>query len=318
MLTFRFFTLNESIRQGLPHITTMDHEQFHNLTKTGKIHFDDVTEKTDGQTMMMGHDEHGFYTQSSGSGNEKMRKPEDYADRAKRRSQETGKPLDLTAPKAFGHIHKILQGNEKLQSYLGKKHKTTGEEVKVRGESFYKPWARPSDTKKGEVKFVGTSYDPSHMGTVGKFVLHTKLPENAQHNPEEFKKLSDKDINFDDDIIKHKGGSVNVSTEHKAFKSLNHDLLKARTTKTNKSDKEAETEKFNKIKTAVSAKVDEHVKSLNIAPKWGSGTEGAVIHPTNKNADAPRFKVTSDAFRKYRASDDAKNIKSKRPTDENV
>lgn len=311
MLTLKGFILSESIRQGLPHITTMDHEQFHNLTKAGKIHFDDVTEKTDGQTMMMGHDEHGFYTQSSGSGNEKMRTAEDYENRAKRRAQDTGKPLDLTAPKAFGHIHKILHSNKKLQSYLSSQHKKTGEEVKVRGESFYKPWGRPSDTKKGEVKFVGTSYDPSHMAKVGKFVLHSKLPENAHHDPEQFKKLSDEHINFDDDIIKHKGGHVDVSSEHKEFSNLNHELIKARTTKTNKEAKEAEIEKFNAIKQKVSAKVDDHVKNLGITPKWGSGTEGAVIHPSKKNPQAPRFKVTSEAFRKYKASEESKTLKRK-------
>lgn len=313
MHSFKTFILTESIRQGLPHITTMDREQFHNLTKTGKIHFDDVTEKTDGQTMMMGHDEHGFYTQSSGSGNEKMRSSADYENRAKRRAQETGKPLDLTAAKAFGHVHKLLHSNEKLQSYLSSQHKKTGEEVKVRGESFYKPWGRPSDTKKGEIKFVGTSYDPSHMAKVGKFVLHTKLPENAKHNPEHFKKLSDENINFDDDIIKHKGGHVDVSGEHKEFSKLNHELLKSRTTKTNKEAKEAEVAKFNAIKEKVSVKVDEHVKKLGITPKWGSGTEGAVIHPPAKNPEAPRFKVTSDAFRQYKASEESKNLKGGRP-----
>lgn len=310
MLGFKsFLSLNEaSIRQGLPHISTMSHEQFHNLTKGGKIHIDDVTEKTDGQTMKFGHDEHGFYTQSSGSGNEKMRHPEDYANRAKRRSEETGKPFDPTSSNAFGHIHKTLQQNKPLQNHLKSHYDKTGKEVEVRGESFYKPWGKPSETP-GEIKFVGTSYDPSHMAKVGKFVIHSRLPENQNHDLDHFKSnLSDENINFDDDKIEHKPSKIDVSNERKDFDNLNHSLLQSRTTKSNKEAKEAELAKFATIKQRASEKVDAHMKSQNIKPKWGSGTEGAVIHPSTNNPDAPRFKVTSDAFRAYKASDESKNL----------
>lgn len=301
--------LTESIRQGLPHITTMTHEQFHGLTKDGKVHVGDTTEKTDGQTMVFGHDEKGFYTQSSGSGNDKMRHPEDYEKRAKERAKITGKEFDPSASNAFGHIHYVLHSNKKLQEHLKKQHEKTGEEVKVRGESFYKPWGKPSPHS-GEVRLVGTSYATSHMGNTGKFVIHSKLPDNKGHDIQHFKKhLSDNEINFDDDIIEHKKGAVDVSHERKAFEGLNHELLKARTTPKIKESKFAEIAKFDKIKNAVSAKVDEHFKSLNIKPKWGSETEGAVVHPSEENKSAPRFKVTSDTFRSYRASDAAKNFK---------
>lgn len=310
MLRFKsFLTLTEaSIRQGLPHISTMTHDQFHNLTKNGKIHIDDVTEKTDGQTMVFGHDDQGFYTQSSGSGSEKMRNSEDYANRAKRRAQETGKPFDPTASNAFGHIHKTLQQNSALQDHLKSHYEKTGQEVKVRGESFYKPWGKPSHVP-GEIKFVGTSYDPSHMGKVGKFVLHSRLPENQDHDLDHFKKnLSDEHINFDDDKIDHQPSHIDVSQEREDFDKLNQDLLKARTTKSNKENKEAELVKFAAIKQRASEKVDAHIKSKNMQPKWGSGSEGAVIHPSKNNPDAPRFKVTSDAFRAYKASDESKNL----------
>lgn len=307
MLRFKSF-LTESIRQGLPHISTMTHEQFQNLTKNGKVHIDDVTEKTDGQTMMFGHDENGFYTQSSGSGNEKMRNPEDYSNRAKRRSKETGKTFDPTASNAFGHIHKTLQQNKALQNHLKSKYKSTGQEVKVRGESFYKPWGRPSEVP-GEIKFVGTSYDPSHMAKVGKFVIHSRLPENQNHNLEHFKNnLSDENINFDDDKIEHKPCHIDVTQEKSDFDTLNHNLLNSRTTKSNKELKEAEVAKFAAIKQRAAEKVDAHMKSQNIKPKWGSGTEGAVIHPSINNPDAPRFKVTSDAFRAYKQSEESKNL----------
>ena len=311
MLSFKGFFITESIRQGLPHIKTMSHEQFHNLTNDGKVHVDDTTEKTDGQTMVFGHDKEGFYSQSSGSGNEKMRKSGDYEERAKRRAEETGKPYNSTSSDAFDHIHHILHSNQALQDHLKSQHEKTGEDVQVRGESFYKPWGKPSEVP-GEVKFVGTSYDPSHMGKVGKFVIHSRLPENQGHDLEHFKKnLSDSNINFDDDKIEHKKGHVDVSKEKGDFDKLNHSLIKSRTTKTNKAEKLSEIDKFDAIKNRVADKVDSHVKSLGIKPKWGSGTEGAVVHPSSSNPNAPRFKVTSDAFRAYRDSDAAKNFKKR-------
>ncbi len=305
MKTFLQYLTEAGIRQGLPHVTTMDHGQFHSLIKSGKVHLKDLTEKTDGQTLMMGHDEHGFYTQSSGSGEDKMRHPEDYEKRAKARAEATGKPFDPTASKAFGHLHATLQANKKLTSHLEAEHKRTGQEVKVRGESFYKPWGRPSEVH-GEVKFVGTSYDPSHMGKVGKIVVHTKLPENAKHDVEHFKKnLSDENINFDDDKIEHEHSHVDVSHEHEQFKNLNHGLINSRTTKTNKEEKLAEVAKMQALQKSVSDKIDSHVKAKGLSPKWGSGSEGVVVHP---HGDQPRFKVTSDGFRDYKKSDESKKL----------
>lgn len=301
MLSYRNFLVEKSIRQGLPHVKDMDHSQFASLIKTGKVHVADVTEKTDGMTHLMGHDEHGFYTQSSGSGSEKMRKPEDYHARALRRSQETGKPYDPTAANAFAHVHSILQNNKGLQKHLADKFSKTKKETKIRGEVFYKPLARPSEEHKGEVKFVGTSYNPSHMGSVGKYVLHTKLPENQGHKPEEFKKHSTPEMNFDDDKVDHKPAHIPVEKEHEKFHSLNHELMTSRTTPSNKTAKLGELAKFQSVKNAVSKKIDKHVSSLGIKPKWGSGSEGLVVHPSSHNPEAPRFKVTSDTFRKFKA-----------------
>ena len=56
--------ISEGIRQGLPHITTMDHDQFTSLTHGGKVHVEGATEKTDGSTFKFGHDEDGFYWQT--------------------------------------------------------------------------------------------------------------------------------------------------------------------------------------------------------------------------------------------------------------
>jgi len=305
MLKFKQFINEASIRQGLPHITSMNHDQFHNLIRSGKVHLHDMTEKTDGQTHVMGHDEHGFYTQSSGSGSEKMRKPEDFEERAKRRAKETGKEYDSTAAKAFGHIHKTLQNNTALQKHLEAEHKKKGDDVKVRGEIFYRPWGKKGD-KPGETKFVGTSYSTHHMGKVGKYIIHSKLPENQHHDIEHFKKhLSDDNINFDDDKIDHPKTHVDVSHENEEFGKLNHELINSRTTQKNKESKIAEVDKMGHIQRKVSDKVDDHIRGMNLKPKWGSGSEGIVVHP---HGNQPRFKVTSDAFRKFKASDESKNF----------
>jgi len=300
MITFLAFLTEASVRQGLPHITTMDHDQFNKLTDDSTVKLHNITEKTDGSTMLMGHDEHGFYTQSSGSGSERMRSPDDYVTRATRRAAETGKPLDLTAAQAFAHVHHNFSKNKMLQEYLQRKAGEAGGETQLRGEMFYKPFARPSETP-GEVKFVGTSYDPSRMANTGKFVIHSQLPENKNHEIDHIiNNLSDSEINFDHDMIAAKPSDVDVSDERKAFEGLNHELLNTRTKPSNKEAKLAETQKFEAIKKAVSDKVDTKARSMKIQPKWGSGTEGFVVHPAEGSND-PRFKITSDAFRSYKA-----------------
>lgn len=309
MKSFSEFISEASIRQGLPHITTMDHKQFGHLIHDGKVHAHTATEKTDGMTHIMGHDEHGFYTQSSGSSSERMRKAADYEHRAKRRAKETGNEYNDTAPKAFGHIHKMLEKNKAVRDHLKQHHEKTGEDVKIRGEVFYKPLAKPGHMP-GEVKFVGTSYNPKHMGEHGKYVIHSKLPENHHVDTEKFKKHSTHELNFDDDKIAHQPGHVDVSAEHKQFKTLDHNLIGSRTTKTNKEAKTAELFKMSKLQHSVSKKVDAHFKKQELRPKWGSGSEGIVVHPSEHNKDAPRFKVTSDNFRAYRADPNRKSFKS--------
>jgi hypothetical protein len=295
--------LVESVRVGLPHITNMSHEQFDALTKDDKVHITKATEKTDGMTHVMGWDKDGFYTQSSGSGSEKMRRPEDFYERSQRRSRETGRPYDPTAPDAFARMHSILKNNKRLQEYLRNLHNNTGDDVRIRSEAFYRPMGRPSEDNPTEIKFVGTSYDPSHMGSVGKMVVHTALPDNAHVDPEWFNKtMSTSELNFDHDKVDVKPTHVDISKERNEFEKLDHNLLKARKTKSNKEAKEAEIAKFEDIKRRASKKVDDAVREMKLAPRWGTGTEGLVVHPPRENPDAPRFKVTSSAFREYKAN----------------
>lgn len=157
--------------------------------------------------------------------------------------------------------------------------------------------ARPSDTTKGEVKFVHTSYHPKHMGSQGAFVIHSKLPENQGHDLEHLKSLSDSKIKIHDDVVSHKPGHVDVANEVGDYHKLDHGLMASRTTPKNKEAKMAELGKFNDIKKRVSDKVSAHLGKLGIQNKFGSGTEGLVVHPSDANPAATRFKAINPAFK---------------------
>jgi hypothetical protein len=307
MKTFKQY-ISESVRVGLPHLystktakgndtPSLSPEQFENTTKGGKVHINSVTEKTDGQTFKAGHDEHGFYTQHSGSGDEKIRTAQGHIDRAKRRAKETGKEYSPEAPEAFAKFHEALHQNGPLQQHLANTFKRTGKEVVLKGEAFNMSLARPSDTAKGEVKFVHTSYDPKRMGSQGSFVIHSRLPENQGHDLEHLKSLSDSKIRIHDDVVSHKPGHVDVASEVGDYHKLDHGLMASRTTPKNKEAKMAELGKFNDIKKRVSDKVSTHIGKLGIQNKFGTGTEGLVIHPSDANPAATRFKAINPAFK---------------------
>ena len=308
MKSFKQILSEASIRQGLPSINNMNHSQLSNLIGKGHIDLEHATEKTDGSSHLFGWDEKGFYSQYSGSGNEKMRIPQDFHERAQRRAQETGKEPNLGAARTFGHIHSVLQNNHALQDHLSRQYNQTGNEVKVKGEVFYLPDAKPSHVR-GEVKFVGTSYHPGHMGKVGKYVIHSKLPENQSHDLDHFiRNLSSNDMNFDHDHIEgFRPSRIDVSDHARMLSQIDPEIMKSRK-KDDRQERLAHEDKFNQIKQSISDKVDAHVKRMNLTSRWGSGSEGIVVHPTG---DQPRFKITSDAFRKYRASDEAKNFKNR-------
>lgn len=310
--------ITEGVRQGLPHITTMTHDQLSSLVKGGKIHVDKVTEKTDGIPHEFGYDEKGFYTRSKGTGEAKVRSPQEYHDLAKKKAEGGKSVYNPDKANTFGHIHSMLHGNQALQKHLSDQHKKSGGDVRVKGEMFYKPLSQESEHK-GERRFVSTSYNTSHMGKIGKFVIHSELPENKGHDVEHFKKnLSSSDLNFDHDKIEHNKASIDVSDEIKGLGSINKNLLGSRTTKSNKAAKAAEQEKLDKIKSAVSNKVDAHFSKTLIKPKWGSETEGFVVHPAKANSNAPRFKVTSESQRQKMLAqklDPSKKVVFKRAKD---
>lgn len=302
MLRYKNF-LTESIRQGLPHISKMDHKQLSGLLKGGKIHFDKTTEKTDGTSFLAGHDEYGFYTQSTGSGNEKMRRASDHVARGARRAVEMGKPHDPFMHNNFAQVHQALENNPQFQETLKSAAAKHGGHAVIRGELFHHAVARESDTVSGQHKYVGTSYDQKKLGAqgkqVGSLIVHTELPDNHWVIHSTVHHHGDENIGFGHDVIDHDIPHLDVSDLAKKHAKLNHSLLGSRTIPSNKIAKMAEIAKHEAIASEVSNRVDAHLRKHNVQPKFGGETEGLVVHPS-KNPDAPRFKVTSDAFRKFK------------------
>ena len=281
MLSFKSFLLESEgkLRQGLSHISDLKHDQLHNLIHTGKVE-GHVTEKSDGSAFEIGHDDQGFYTRTSHSN--KMRNAGDYESAAR---EKFGEGFNPEISRHFDRIHHELHSNSKLTSYLSK---SPGSSIK--GEIFYKPHGKPTDN--GEVRFVGTAYDPNKMGKTGSFIVHSKLPENKNHDLDKVKSLSDDNWKFDDDST-GKHVSVDVSDEKHQLQKINPEILKSRK-QADKESKVAEQEKLKSIQQSVHNKIKSHLSSL--APKWGSETEGYVIHP-KEGSSAPRVKIISDTFK---------------------
>jgi hypothetical protein len=272
----------------LPHLRDLKPGDVHKLISSGKLPVD-FTEKTDGLAFGVGYDKDGFYTRSARS--DKVRNVGEYTAYTKRKY---GEDHESPFSHHYDEIHHRMQSNQELHNYLKTlHHKTGGEDVSLKGEMFWKPLGEESE--KG-VKFVGTHYDPTKMGTHGKFVLHSKLPENSIHDHKKVSSLSASDIHFDNDSISNGSKTFDVSDELSQFNSLNHEAMSSRK-KADAESKEHENRKFQSIKSSLESKLREHVNN-NIKPKFGNETEGVVAHPRNSNA--PKFKLVSDSFSKFK------------------
>ena len=290
MRRFTSFLAEESavvkpMRVGIKHPKDLKHAEVAALIQGGKLS-GTMTEKSDGMGFEVGHDDHGFYTRSSRS--DKVRNAGDYTAYAK---QKHG--ADHVSP--FSHhydaIHSTLANNPKLTNYLKAQH-AAGKPSALRGEMFWRPLGEK--TKKG-IKFVGTSYDPAHMGSHGKFVLHTQVDVNKSHNPEHIARLGDDKINFDHDKVKHGRVAINVMDEKRRFDSIATDKLTSRKA-ADREARELEQRKLEDVKSRIEGKLKEHAaKNPN---RWGPETEGHVFHPDSPGAQ--RVKITSDTFKQFK------------------
>lgn len=298
MLSFKQFLTESKMRQGLSHLRDLKPGDFHRLISSGKVD-GNLTEKTDGLAFGIGYDKDGFYTRSARS--DKVRTSGEYTAYGKRKY---GEDHESPFSRHYDEIHETLQNNPALIQHLKDlHHKSGGQDVSMKGEMFWKPLGETSE--KG-VKFVGTNYDPSRMGAKGKFVLHTKLPENSIHDHRTISSLGDEHINFDHDKVANGRVSIDASKELEQFNSLDHEKMNSRKNSDSEA-KEHNKRKFQAIKDSLEAKLREHINS-KIKPKFGNETEGHVFHPTQEGS--PKFKLTSDSFAQFKAAqkNEGKNV----------
>lgn len=299
-----------SIRQGIPHLystktakgndtPSLTVDQFVALTAGGMIHLHNITEKTDGMTFVVGCDQLGIYTQHSGSGDHRAYHGRDHIAREYMTSIKYGKEPDDHFSRSLCEIHEELKHNQAFASYMFDLRNRHGN-ITLRCELLNRKLGSPVWFRR-QMVFSHTRYSTKGMGKLGSIILHSQLPDNTIVDPFYFTKFSNKYLTFDHDIVDFVPIDVDVTCEVRDFRGLNHNLIMSRTTPSNKTDKVAENEIFNEIKKKVSDKVVATIASSSIENKWGPGSEGLVVHPSDRNPKAPRFKIVTDEFKKSKA-----------------
>ena len=235
-------------RQGIPHLKDLHDEDILSLIVDNRIHLSSVTEKTDGASFVFHYDENGFGTQSSGSGSEIMREPDDYIRRATR----NGKTSIAKSVPAFMRFHEELMNNQAFLDIMK-------EARLVRGEVFLRDLCTPS-IYEDESIIVATSYRNGVIGSNGTFIIHSMLPDNKNVPINDFLDISSCTIKFDHDRIELFQRVIDV-------KGLNIDTIK---------------------------RIIEYHLLETTLPKWGSETEGYVVHHPSKT-----FKVISPRWTDY-------------------
>lgn len=277
------------LRKSIIHPKDMKYEHVKNLIGDGTLR-GEVTEKTDGAGLEVGHGPEGFWVRSS-------RSPKIYEkDSFERNAREKfGDDFDPTMSRHYDNMKNALSNNKKLRQYLQQKYTETGSEASMKGEIFYKPFGSPAED--GGIKFVGTSYDPSKMGKLGSFVLHSKSTGNEIHDHERVSELSDSNFNFDHDVVQNGRYSIPAKDLREKLDQINPDMLSSRK-KEHAEAKAVEQNKLAELNDLVEKRIRTHTDNLN--PKWGNETEGHVVHPDSQQAE--KIKLTSNTFKMFKAA----------------
>lgn len=238
-----------NIRQGIPHLfstkttkgnltPSISDYDFQKIIENGKVSLRNVTEKTDGQTMIIGYDHDGFYTRSSGTSDIRVRDGAQYITRARQRGN------SIEAACAFGEFHHALRRNKDLQERMAEwRDRSIDKQIAIRGEVFNRQLVREVDGY--FIKFVHTFYDSRAFGEYGAFIVHHALPDNAGTDflNGVLKEISNSDVVFDHDRI-----DINEDL-HVSWDYSREDLHRLI-----------------------------HNRLDKIKPKWGYETEGWVVH----------------------------------------
>lgn len=273
--------MTNKLRTRIPHIKDLDHQSLLDLTTSGVIK-GAATEKTDGMAFEVGHDQDGFYSRTANS--QKMRKAGQYEAQAKTKF---GKFFNPAISKSFDDVHRHLHNNNRLVDHLKKVATDTEKDTSMKGEVFYKPNGIAAE-KEGEVRFVGTAYDTKKMGSKGTFVVHSRVPTNKHHDVANISRLGDDNFKLDHDGV-GRGVNVPVHDIHAQARNIDPMLMKSRR-KADQPAKEKEKAKYDFLKKTLHDRIKGHLTPYT--PKWGSETEGHVIHPSSGKP----FKMVDDRF----------------------
>jgi len=258
-----------------------------------------VTEKADGFGLRFGLDEKGkFFIESSHSG-----PVFDVGAFAAYTKKKFGTANEIS--KGYDDILERLSKFKKLLDILRKYNTPTG--IKIICEAFYLPNGKSKTPVSQDVKFVAIQYKRDLLGNWASFILIDVQDGEGHQHPKskkiisEIKAISDKNIIFDDTIVKV-FKKVTLKNEIKQIKKAVDVIEKKHKQKIkdvllDKSRKRPAVQKRKEIKAEIlkfQKKVANKIRGSFVTGKWGSEMEGIVINLSNGRM----FKVITDLFTK--------------------
>lgn len=291
-----------SIRKGIPHVystkTVKDNWtpslslcEFESTIKDGFVYTDNITEKTDGQFFLVGMDHAGFYSQHTGSGINRARSNCDHYKLAMQKHLKRGGNFKADIYRSFDAFHELL--HDKMDDYLRSVYQL-GYEPVIRGEVFMNSIATIHNQV--EVSYNYIKYDSRYFGEYGAFVIHSAM--NHGGYKDHIWRWCDDTLTITDDRVKYARGAtitrcIDVMDILEEFKSYEFGVLTQRTTPKNREEKTEQFNTFNNLKKKLHARIS---NNINVVAKWGNELEGIIIHPSDKNPAAARFKLINEYF----------------------
>lgn len=175
-----------ALRRGIRHLRHTPISEIEQWLDSERQLVCDITEKTDGMAFAVGVEDGRVYTRTAHS--PKTFDAQEYYERALKRF---GDNVNPAISQTFIESHKLLTQNLGIVRFL-KSLPTDGE---ITGEMFLNSAGEIAGDR---IKFVGTWYQLSKLGSKGTFVIHTRSSEIV---PDFAVMWSDKSLKVDTDRI---------------------------------------------------------------------------------------------------------------------
>lgn len=265
------------------------------------------SEKCDGAAFRFGLDENGkFFVEQSNSG-----PIFDRSEFENRNKERFGYITRLG--KEWGNVLDRFRSDKNIQKVLRKY--TTDSGIKIIGEIYIN--ALGAKGKKNDtLRFVGTEYYKSKIGSFCSIILINGMDgegnelKNFDEIREAFKNISTDKILFDDCNYTDRFGDVDLNDEidelEEIIKKIEEDCGEDIMSILNSKDRtKSAVQKRKEVKTIIEeyqGKFNDKLKALfaKTDGKWGPEREGIVLKLANERL----LKITSDTFKKFKASQD--------------